>query len=64
MRSRRRGALELEVEVEGERASALAFLELVGPVREGDLVVLNTNAVALGLGTGGFHLVVSVGPTR
>ncbi len=60
MRSTRRGVQELEVEVEDGRALALAFPELVGPVRQGDLVVLNTSAVALGLGTGGFHLVVSV----
>ena len=52
------------MEVEGERARALAFDELVGPVREGDDVVLNTSAVALGLGTGGFHLVVSVADAR
>ncbi len=64
MRSRRRGVLELEVDVEGERALALAFVELVGPAREGDHVALNTNALALGLGTGGFHLVVSVADAR
>jgi len=56
----RPGALELEVEVEGERAPALAYPELVGPVARGDAVILNTTAVALGLGTGGFHLVVAV----
>jgi hypothetical protein len=56
----RPGALEVEVEVEGERASALAYPELVGPVAEGDPVILNTTAVALGLGTGGFHLIVAV----
>lgn len=64
VRSSRRGVLELDVEVDGGRARALAFHELVGPVREGDDVVLNTSAVALGLGTGGFHLVVSVADAR
>jgi len=58
--SERPGAVELEVEVDGERAAALAYPPLTGPVREGDAVVLNTTAVALGLGTGGFHLVVAV----
>jgi len=48
------------VEVEGERAPALAYPDLVGPVAAGDAVLLNTSAVALGLGTGGFHLVVAV----
>jgi hypothetical protein len=57
---RRPGAVELEVEVEGATAPALAYPDLVGPVSEGDTVVLNTTAVALGLGTGGMHLVVAV----
>lgn len=48
------------MEVEGEPAQALAYPDLVGPVAEGDLVLLNTTAVALGLGTGGSHLVVAV----
>lgn len=56
----RPGAAELEVEVDGGRASALAYPDLTGPIAEGDLVLLNTTAVALGLGTGGFHLVVAV----
>jgi hypothetical protein len=56
----RPGASELEVEVEGRRAAALAYPGLVGPVRLGDTVVLNTSAVALELGTGGLHLVVAV----
>ncbi len=56
----RPGAVELEVEVDGEPAPALAYPGLTGPLHEGDLVILNTTAVALGLGTGGFHLVVAV----
>src|SRR5881396_2737436 len=56
----RPGALELEVEVEGELATALAYPDLVGAVAPGDAVLLNTTAVELGLGTGGFHLVVAV----
>jgi len=56
----RPGAVELEVEVDGQRAPALAYPDLTGLIREGDLVLLNTTAVALGLGTGGFHLVIAV----
>ncbi len=56
----RPGALEVEVEVEGARAPAIAYSELTGPVAVGDRVLLNTTAMALGLGTGGFHLVVAV----
>lgn len=56
----RPGAIELEVEIEGGRAPALAYPDLVGPVAVGERVVLNTAAVALGLGTGGLHFVVAV----
>ncbi|HEY6677714.1 MAG TPA: DUF3866 family protein [Actinomycetota bacterium] len=56
----RPGAIELVVEVEGERAPALAYPDLTGSVGVGDVVLLNTTAVALGLGTGGFHLVIAV----
>jgi hypothetical protein len=56
----RPGAVEVEVEVEGERARALAYPDLIGPVAVGDVVLLNTSAVELGLGTGGAHLVVAV----
>ncbi|MGZ8606991.1 MAG: DUF3866 family protein, partial [Actinomycetota bacterium] len=56
----RPGAVELEVQVDGERAAAIAYPQLTGPIRVDDAVVLNTTAAVLGLGTGGFHLVVAV----
>jgi Protein of unknown function (DUF3866) len=56
----RPGAHEVEVDVEGERAVAIAFPDLCGPVMVGDVVIVNTTAVALGLGTGGVHFVVAV----
>jgi len=56
----RPGAVELEVDLAGDRASALAYPDLTGPVEVGDRVVLNTTAVALRLGTGGVHFVVAV----
>jgi Protein of unknown function (DUF3866) len=56
----RPGAVELVVDVEGDEAPAVAYPELCGPVGLGDAVILNTTAVALGLGTGGSHLVVAV----
>jgi hypothetical protein len=56
----RPGAHELEVDVDGTRATAIAYPELCGPVTAGDVVILNTTAVTLGLGTGGVHLVVAV----
>jgi uncharacterized protein DUF3866 len=56
----RPGAVELEVEVDGAAAAAIAYPDLVGPVEAGDRVLLNTTAVELGLGTGGVHFVVAV----
>ncbi len=50
------------MDVEGDRAAAIAYPSLTGPVRPGDDVILNATAVALGLGTGGVHLVVAVVP--
>jgi hypothetical protein len=56
----RPGAVEVSVEVEGSIARAIAYPALVGPVKPGDRVLLNTAAVSLGLGTGGVHFVVAV----
>ena len=57
---RRDDLIELEVEVGGGVAPAVAYASLTGPVAAGDTVVLNTTAVSLGLGTGGVHFVVAV----
>lgn len=57
---RRPGAVELEVEIEGRSAAAIAYPDLCGDVAPGDPVLLNSTAVELGLGTGGMHLVVAV----
>jgi hypothetical protein len=56
----RPGLQELLVEVEGRRQAAIAYPALTGPVAEGSVVLLNTTATALGLGTGGHHFVVAV----
>ncbi|MGH2784335.1 MAG: DUF3866 family protein [Actinomycetota bacterium] len=58
--SPRPGVLRALVEVEGEKEQAIAYPSLSGPVKSGDRVVLNTGAVALGLGTGGMHFVIAV----
>lgn len=42
---------------DGVEARAYALVELIGPCSAGDRVVLNTTAVDLGLGTGGWHVV-------
>jgi hypothetical protein len=58
------GAVELDVAVgEGgqrENCRALAYPALVGRPEPGDAVLLNTTALAMGLGTGGYAMVVAV----
>ena len=54
------GALEAEVICEGEIGAAICYPELTGPVSPGDSVILNTSAVELGLGTGGYHFIIWV----
>src|SRR5215471_9068631 len=41
----------------GDGSRAYALTELVGRVGVGDEVVVNTTAVDLGLGTGGWHVI-------
>jgi len=55
-----RGALELVVEVDGAQVPALAYPELVGAPQIGDVVLLNTTALDLDLGTGGYAMVVAL----
>ncbi|MCG5214882.1 DUF3866 family protein [Streptosporangium soli] len=54
------GAIELEVSLSGEVARALAYPALVGRPEPGDVVLLNTTALAMGLGTGGYAMVVAI----
>ena len=55
-----RGAVELEVSIAGVPVRALAYPELTGRPEPGDKVLLNTGALDLGLGTGGYALVVAI----
>ena len=54
------GAVELDVEVDDGVMRALAYPSLVGHPGVGDTVLLNTTALDLGLGTGGYALVVAL----
>jgi Protein of unknown function (DUF3866) len=60
VKNARPGLQELLVEVEGRSEPAIAYPPLTGEVAEGSVVLLNTTAVDLGLGTGGYHFVVAV----
>jgi hypothetical protein len=58
------GAIEIDVLLTGVEAGtmlrALAYPDVVGVPVAGDRVILNTTAQALGLGTGGYALVVAL----
>jgi Protein of unknown function (DUF3866) len=60
IRRKWRGAVELEVSIGGVPVRALAYPELTGQPQPGDRVLLNTGALDLGLGTGGYALVVAI----
>ncbi|MGI5150657.1 DUF3866 family protein [Plantactinospora sp. CA-294935] len=55
------GAVELDVrQSDGTPVRALAYPELVGTPEPGDRVLLNVGALLMGLGTGGYALVVAL----
>jgi hypothetical protein len=66
VRRRWRGAVEVAVALvarsgdDPAEVRALAYPDLVGEPVAGDRVLLNTNALALGLGTGGYALVIAL----
>src|SRR3982751_6904751 len=60
VRRRWRGAVELDVRVGAETLRALAYPSLVGEPETGDRVLLNVGALVMGLGTGGYALVVAL----
>jgi hypothetical protein len=53
----RRGLQRIEVDLGDGPEGAYVLTQLTGPVATGDRVVVNTTAVELGLGTGGWHVV-------
>jgi hypothetical protein len=55
-----RGAVELEVGTGDGPVRALAYPGLVGSPEPGDRVLLNVGALVMGLGTGGYALVVAL----
>lgn len=57
---RRPGAIELRVACADAEYQALAYPDLVGEPQVGDRVLLNISAITLGLGTGGYALVVAI----
>ncbi len=60
VRRRWHGAVELETDIDGTPTRALAYPGLVGEPAVGDRVLLNVGALVMGLGTGGYALVVAL----
>ncbi|SNY42495.1 DUF3866 family protein [Paractinoplanes atraurantiacus] len=60
VRRRWRGAVELDVSTSDGPVRALAYPSLVGSPEQGDRVLLNVGALVMGLGTGGYALVVAL----
>ncbi|GII78136.1 hypothetical protein Sru01_31180 [Sphaerisporangium rufum] len=54
------GAMELDVALPEGSCRALAYPPVVGRPEPGDTVLLNTTALAMGLGTGGYAMVVAL----
>src|SRR5277367_3026384 len=54
------GALEIDVLVDDTSIRALCYPALTGRPVDGDRVLLNTTALDLGLGTGGYAMVVAI----
>jgi len=54
------GARELTARVDDADLRVLAFPHLVGEPRVGDRILLNVNAQAMGLGTGGYALAIAL----
>jgi Protein of unknown function (DUF3866) len=54
------GAVELAVDAGGEAFRALAYPALIGEPQVGDTVLLNTTALDLELGTGGYAMVMAL----
>lgn len=52
------------VEVDNQQEKCIVYPDMIGEVNPGDEVVLNTSAVSLNLGTGGYHFVVASLNTR
>ncbi|MCR2042635.1 DUF3866 family protein [Anaerosalibacter massiliensis] len=48
----------IEIDIEGDISKAINYNDMTGKIEIGDKVVLNTTAVSLSLGTGGYHFVI------
>lgn len=54
----RQGIQGFAVDIDGREEKCISYPQLTGEIKSGDYVLLNTTAVALGLGTGGYHYII------
>ena len=53
------GLEDIRVNLNGDIQKAYNYYKMTGEVKVGDEVLLNTTAVELSLGTGGYHFVIA-----
>ncbi|OCL26990.1 hypothetical protein U472_05755 [Orenia metallireducens] len=58
--SQRDGLTIVRLEIEGKEKKGISYDDLVGEIREGDDVVVNTTATSLNLGTGGYDFIICI----
>lgn len=58
--SQREGLTTVQLEIEGEQKKGIGYDDLIGEIREGDQVVVNTTATSLNLGTGGYDFIIYI----
>lgn len=56
---KRNTCIEVLLDIEGNEAKGVFYTSLSGNVNIGDKVLINTTAVDLSLGTGGYHFIIS-----
>lgn len=49
---------KVEIEIEGTTSKAINYNKITGKINSGDIVIVNTTAIKLSLGTGGYHFVI------
>lgn len=55
----RPGIQAFQVQVEEKEERCIVYTHLIGSAKSGDEVIINTTAISLGLGTGGYHYVIA-----
>jgi hypothetical protein len=49
---------EVILDIDHPRKKAMNYIQMMGELKEGDVVLVNTTACTLNLGTGGYHFIM------